>query len=138
MCLLVYTIFFTETFDVYDVDVVSMPRGMCFNVTYVPGGNNDCFIKLNGGIRFIQNVTISGTNNMCLDLPPHPGYEILATDFDGDAEYKIDTIAPFTTTVGVSSATALQRISQTGYDNNTISTDINFMLCYIVFSNGYT
>ena len=99
----------------YDVNVVSMPSGMCFNVTYVPGGNDDSFIKLNCGIRFIRNVTISGTN-MCIDVPPNSGYEILATDFDGDAENKIDTIAPFTTTVGVSSA---QRISQTtGYRNN--------------------
>ena len=111
--------FFTETFDVYDVDVVSIPGGMCFNVTYVPGGNNDCFIKLNRGIRFTRNVTISGTY-LCIDVPPHPGYEILATDFDGDAENKIDTIAPFTTTVGVSSATddLQKRFSQTGYCNN--------------------
>ena len=117
MCLLIYTIFFTETFDVYDVDVVSMPRRMCFNVTYVPGGDKDSFMKLYCGIRFIQNVTISGTN-MCIDVPPHSGYEILATDFDGDAENKIDKIAPFTTIVGVPNATTLQRISQTGYRNN--------------------
>lgn len=113
----VYTVFFTETFDVYDVNVVSMPSGMCFSVTYVPGGDKYSFIKLYCGNRFIENVTISGTN-MCIDVPPHLGYEILATDFDGDAENKIDTIAPFTTIVGVPNATTLQRISQTGYCNN--------------------
>ena len=114
---LVYTVFFTETFDVYDVNVVSMPSGMCFSVTYVPGGDKDSFIKLYCENRFIQNVTISGTN-MCIDVPPHPEYKILATDFDGDAENKIDTIAPFTTIVGVPNATTIQRISQTGYRNN--------------------
>ena len=117
MCLLVYTVLFTETFDVYDVNVVSMPSEMCFSVTYVPGGDKDSFIKLYCGIKFIRNVTISGTN-MCIDLPAHSGYEVLATDFDGDAENKIDTIAPFTTIVGVPNATTQQRISQTaGYRN---------------------
>ena len=122
-----------------DVNVVGIPGGsLCFSVTYVSGGNSDCFIKLNCDNNFIQNVTING-RNACIDVPAHPGYEILATDFDGDAENKIDTIAPFTTTVGVPSATTVQRISQTGNRNNynTISMGITFMLC-CCFSSGYT
>ena len=110
---------YTETFDVDDVEVESRPGGtLCFNIKYVPGGNKGCFIKFKRttGRQYLRNVTINGTYNCINDIPAHSGYVLVATDSDLDAINKIDIIAPFTTTVGVSSYTPItsQGITHTG------------------------
>ena len=110
-----------ETFDVDDVEVESRGGGtLCFDIKYVLGGNEGCFIRFNSttGRQYLRfrNVTINGTDKCIHDIPAHSGYVILATDSDPDAINKIDIIAPFTTTMVVPSytATASQRITQTG------------------------
>ena len=111
--------YYTETFDVDDVEVESRPGGtLCFNINYVPGGNKGCFIRFNctTGEEDLRNETIDGKERCFYDIPAHSGYVIVATDLDSDAIKKIDIIAPFTTTVSVPSytATASQRITYTG------------------------
>ena len=110
---------YTETFDVDDVEVESRPGGtLCFDIRYVPGGNESCFIRFNctTGRQYLRNVTINGRYKCIYDIPAHSGYVLVATDSDLDAINKIDIIAPFTTTVVVSgyTATASQGITQTG------------------------
>ena len=110
---------FTETFDVDDVEVESRPGGsLCFDIKYVPGGIKGCFIRFNctTGRKYLRNETINGIYKCIHNIPAHSGYVIVATDSDLDAIENIDVIAPFTTTVVVSSykATASQRITQTG------------------------
>ena len=108
----------------------SRPGGtLCFDITYVPGGNESCFIRFNctTGRQYLRNLTINGRYK-CIDgVPTHSGYVLIATDSDPDAIENIDIIAPFTTTVVVSgyTATASQGITQTGLsiiiNYNTIS-----------------
>ena len=111
--------YYTETFDVLDVEVESRGEGnLCFDIKYVPGGIKGCFIRFNctTGRQYLRNETINGTYKCIHGIPAHSGYVIVATDSDLDAIENIDVIAPFTTTVVVPSytATASRRITQTG------------------------
>ena len=97
----------------------SRPGGsLCFTIKYVAGGSKGCFVKLNSttGQQYHRSETITGTNKCIHDIPTHLEYVIVATDLDSDAINKIDIIAPFTTTMVVSSyaATASKKITQTG------------------------